>query len=388
MGFSMPESNIEISKDPYFVNFIGSKNLSKSTEMVYLGRIKTFCKFLDKNPMELIKDAQKDSGKKVNEYFNDYIENLKKGGKSPNTIINQIDTIKSFYNRFDIDTKDIKPIIVPETNNSEHKLVSSDQIKEALELSSLRDKAIILIHLSSGMEATELRYLTYGDFINSIDEYIDLKPEELLNIKKIADILLKIEDPVGIWKIEKHRTKKDYVTFNTPESTKAILNYLIDRERKNKPIKSLKDPLFVNSQNQFLKKSAHGSIFKRINNRASFGYLTKKRRFFSSTMLRKFFKNKLHESGIDEVNINALLGQKLDNNIDYHSNDQISILKKEYIKSLGELSMENVNIKTETVTSNEYKLLLAKLNEKDKELAEIKDYLKHIKERMNLKDVQ
>jgi hypothetical protein len=50
--------------------------------------------------------------------------------------------------------------------------------------------------------------------------------------------------------------------------------------------------------------------------------------------------------------------------------------------------MENVNIKTETVTSNEYKLLLAKLNEKDKELAEIKDYLKHIKERMNLKDVQ
>jgi site-specific recombinase XerD len=387
MGFSMIESNYEISKDPYFKNFVGSKNLSKSTEMVYLGRIKTFCKFLNKNPSELIKDAKKEGGKKVNEYFNNYIENLKKGGKSPNTIINQIDTIKSFYNRFDIDTKDIKPIIFPETDNSDHKLVSSDQIKEALELSSLRDKAIILIHLSSGMEATELRYLTYGDFINSIDEYIDLKPEELLNIKKIADILLKIEDPIGTWKIEKHRTKKDYVTFNTPESTKAILNYLIDRERKNKPIQSLKDPLFVNSQNQFLKKSTHGSIFKRINNRANFGYLTKKRRFFSSTMLRKFFKNKLYESGIDKTTINAFLGQKLDNDIDYHSNDQISILKKEYYKSLGPLSMENVNIKTETVTSNEYKLLIAKLNEKDKELEEIKDYLKHINERMNLKDV-
>lgn len=387
MWLFMQESNYEISKDPYFINFIGSKNLSKSTEIVYLGRIKSFCEFLDKNPSELIKEAQKESGKKINEYFYDYIENLKKSGKSPSTIINQTDTVKSFYNNFDIDTNGIKPIIFPETNNSDYKIISSDQIREALELSCLRDKAIILLHLSSGMEATELRSLTYGDFINSIEEYIDLKPEEFLNVKKIADTVLKIDDLVGTWKIEKHRTEKDYVTFNTPESTKAILNYLIDRERKNKPIKSLKDPLFVNSQNQSLKKSAHGSIFKRINNRANFGYLTKKRRFFSSTMLRKFFKNKLHESGVDETTIDAFLGQKLDNNIDYHSNDQISILKKKYSEFLGELSMENVNIKTESITSKEYKLLIAKLNEKDKELEEIKEYLKHIKQGMNLEDV-
>ncbi|EKQ55783.1 MAG: site-specific recombinase XerD [Methanobacterium sp. Maddingley MBC34] len=383
----MQESNYEISKDPYFINFIGSKNLSKSTEIVYLGRIKSFCEFLDKNPSELIKEAQKESGKKINEYFYDYIENLKKSGKSPSTIINQTDTVKSFYNNFDIDTNGIKPIIFPETNNSDYKIISSDQIREALELSCLRDKAIILLHLSSGMEATELRSLTYGDFINSIEEYIDLKPEEFLNVKKIADTVLKIDDLVGTWKIEKHRTKKDYVTFNTPESTKAILNYLIDRERKNKPFKSVKDPLFVNSQNQSLKKSAHGSIFKRINNRANFGYLTKKRRFFSSTMLRKFFKDKLYELGVDETTIDAFLGQKLDNNIDYHSNDQISILKKKYSEFLGELSMENVNIKTESITSKEYKLLIAKLNEKDKELEEIKEYLKHIKQGMNLEDV-
>jgi integrase len=387
MWLFMQESNYKISNDPYFINFIGSKNLSKSTEMVYLGRIKSFCEFLDKKPSELINEAQKESGKKIDKYFYDYIENLKKSGRSPSTILNQTDTVKSFYNNFDIDTKGIKPIIFPETNNSDYNIISSDQIREALELSCLRDKAIILLHLSSGMEATELRYLTYGDFINSIDDYIDLKPEELLNVKKIADIVLKIDDLIGTWKIEKHRTGKDYVTFNTPESTKAILNYLIDRERKNKPIKSLKDPLFVNSQNQSLKKSAHGSIFKRINNRANFGYLTKKRRFLSSTMLRKFFKDKLYESGVDETTIDAFLGQKLDNDIDYHSNDQINILKKKYSESLSELSMETVNIKTETVTSNEYKILIAKLNEKDKELEEIKEYLKHIKEGMILKDV-
>lgn len=384
----MPESNLEILKDPYFINFIERKNLSKSTERVYLGRIKSFCQFVGKNPSELIKEARNESGIKIDEYFHDYIENLKNSGKSFNTIINQTDTVKSFYNQFDINTKNIKPIIFPETDNLDYnKLVSLDQIREALELSSLRDKAIVLLHLSSGMEATELRFLTYGDFINSIEEYIDFKPEELLNVRKIADSLLKMDDLVGTWKIEKHRTEKAYVTFNTPESTKAILSYLIDRERKNKTIKSLNVPLFVNSQNQALKKSVHGSIFKRINNRANFGYLTKNRRLFSSTMLRKYFKTQLHGSGVDDATIDAFLGQKLDNNINYHSNEEVRILKEKYIDSLNVLSVENANIETETITSNEYKMLISKLNQKDKELEEIRKYLKHIKQVMNLKDV-
>ena len=375
----MEETNLEIMNDPYFKNFIKRRRLSESTERVYTGRLRSFFEFLGKNPSELIKEAQKESGRKIDEYFHDYIENLKKSGKSSNTIINRVDTVKAFYNEYDIDTNSINRIIPPETDNlALNKIISQDQIKEALELSSLRDKAIILLHMSSGMEATELRYLTYGDFVNSIEEYIDLKPEERFNVNKIADKLFKMDEVVGTWKIEKNRTKKHYVTFNSPESTKAILSYLIDRERKNKPIKSLKDPLFVNSQNQALNVSAHGSIFKRVNNRANFGYLTKKRRFFSSTMLRKYFKNRLYESGVDEKIVNAILGQKLDMNIDYHSDAEIAILKNKYLDALGNLSIEKADINT--VTSEEYKKLIKKLNEKDKELEEIKKHLNHIKQ--------
>jgi PAS domain-containing protein len=158
-----------------------------------------------------------------------------------------------------------------------------------------------------------------------------------------------------------HRPRKPYEIhverynwFNTPECTKAISSYLIDRERKNKPIKSLDDPLFVNSQNQALNKSSHGSIFKRVNNRANFGYITNKRRFFSSTMLRKYFKIQLDESGLDESTINALLGQKLDDNVNYHSPDEIKILKSSYITALDGLSTESLNIHTETITTSEF----------------------------------
>jgi site-specific recombinase XerD len=377
---------IDMFNDPYFVNFIKGRNLSEASERVYAGRLRSFFEFVGKTPSQLVKETQKD-GLRKDEFFNDYIENLKKGGKSSNTIINQVDTVKAFYHALNIDT-DINKINLIEPPHLENNiLISLDQIKEALELSNLRDKAIILLHLSSGMEATDLRCLTYGDFINSIAEYLDLEPEELFNVKKIANKLLKIDEIVGTWKIEKNRTGKPYVTFNTPESTKAILSYLIDRKRKNKDIKSLEDPLFVNSQNQALKKSSHGSIFKRVNNRANFGYLTKKRRFFSSTMLRKYFKNKLNESGMDESTINALLGQKLDDNIDYHSYNEIEVIKNKYIGALDELSIDKVAIEREIIP-DDYIKLMDRLNEKENELEEIKKHLNRITQSMNLKDGQ
>lgn len=372
------EKNLEIIDDPYFKNFINRKNLSESTERIYIGRIRAFCEFTEKNPTELIKEAQMGRSRNIDKYFEEYIENLKKNGRSTNTIINRLDTVKAFYKEYEIDTVGINRIISPETDNLTHNdIISQDQIKEALELSSLRDKAVILLHMSSGMEANELRHLTYADFVNSIKEYVDIRPDEIFDIKKIQDKLFKIDKIVGTWKIEKNRTRKPYVTFNTPESTEAILSYLIDRERKNKPIKSLEDPLFVNSQNQALNVSAHGSIFKRINNRANFGYITRKRRFFSSTMLRKYFKSELYESGVDEKTLNTLLGQELNMDINYHSDSEIKHLKTKYLGALKNLSIEKAD--TELITSEEYNKLIKKLNEKDKELEEIKKHLNHIK---------
>ena len=373
----MQESDLEVMKDPFFKNFKNRRRISKSTERVYFGRLRSYCEFLGKSPTELIKESQKESRQKIDEYLYDYIDNLKKNGKSYNTIINRVDTVKAFYNEYDIDIGRIDHLILERHNLTAKKIICQDQIREALELSSLRDKAIILLHMSSGMEATELRHLTYGDFINSIKEYIDIKSEDKFNVNKIADKLFKMAETVGIWKIKKNRTKRPYVTFNSPESTKAILSYLIDRKRKNKPIKSLKDPLFVNSENQALNVSAHSTIFKRVNDRANFGYLTKKRRFFSSTMLRKYLKTKLYESGADKTSVNAILGQKLDTNINYHSDSQIKLLKNTYDSVLRNLSLERANV--DTVTSKDYENLIKKLNEKDKELEEIRKHLNYIK---------
>ncbi|MBU4535938.1 MAG: tyrosine-type recombinase/integrase [Euryarchaeota archaeon] len=375
----MDKEYADINNDPYFKNFINGRNVSSSTEIVYYGRLRAFCEFLGITPAELIKEAQREKGKKVDEYLQDYIENLKKSGKSSNTIINRLDTVKAFYKEHDIDTDSINRIIHPGTDKVVvNEIISPDQIKEALQLSSLRDKAIILLHMSSGMEATELRNLTYGDFINSIREYLDLKRGDEFKVDYIANKLCKMDEIIGTWEIKKYRTGRNYVTFNTPESTRAILSYLIDRKRKNKPIKSLNNPLFVNSRNNALNVSVHGSIFKRVNDRANFGYLTEKRRFFSSTMLRKYFKTKLYESGADEILIKTILGQKLDDNNSYPSNSEIKLLKNKYRSALANLSLDEPKI--EHITPEGYKNLLKKLDEKDKKLKTIKKHLEYIKE--------
>jgi hypothetical protein len=159
----------------------------------------------------------------------------------------------------------------------------------------------------------------------------------------------------------------------------------MDRERNNKYVHSLNDPLFVNSKNQALSKYAHGSIFKRANNRADLGYLTDKRRLFSSTMLRKYFRNHLQQLNVDDEIIDAFLGQNLDDNIDYHSDDEIRILKTTYLESVEGLTVRRKHKITESVTSKDYETLIKKLDKKDQELKEIKEHLNYLKQVINSK---
>lgn len=379
----MKHSKINAEQDPLYQEFINKRKLNKSTIKVYNGRFNSFCRFKGLNPSDLIKQAQNNGTTEINHTFYEYIKYLKKGGKSSSTIYNNVDTIKAFYNEYHIDVKQISEIIPKkEDKHVNNKIINKEQIEEALEYSNIRDKAIILLHMSSGMEATELRKLTFGDFIESVKDYVDLKPEDYLNISKLREELVKINEPVGTWKINKTRTNKKYVTFNTPESVNAILHYLIDRERTNKMIKSLKDPLFVNSQNKAMNVSAHGSMFKRVNERANFGHITDKRRFFSSTMLRKYFKTQLSEYGLENATINTLLGQKLNYNSSDLSDAKIRELKSKYIFAIENLSLENP--KTISLTTNEYKRLLNKIDNKDKELKEIKKHLNHLKHVLDL----
>jgi len=72
------------------------------------------------------------------------------------------------------------------------------------------------------------------------------------------------EDLVGTWKIRRYKTKMPYITFNSPESTLAIVDYIFYRYKRNKPIKSIEDPLFSSQYNNMIVIGSHQKIFQRL----------------------------------------------------------------------------------------------------------------------------
>ena len=376
----MKISHEDIQKDETFRNFIKNREIRESTETLYARRLTDFCNFIDKDPTELIEEALKEHNLKTEEQtaYNDlenYLDILKNEGKSFNTIKNRYDTLKAFFNEFNISTPHIKNPIASENEDLTLEIPDINHVKKAVQVSGLRDKAIILLHFTSSMGAIELRYLTYGDFINSINEYLDLNDEEKLDISMVVSELDKIEDAVGTWNIKKIKSGIDYTTFNSPESTHAILDYLIEREMNNKPVKSFEDPLFVNTRNKPLEKSVHGAIFKRINDKAGFKYLDGKRRFFTSGTLRKTFEKSMYSASMDKTTINSLLGYKL-NRQNKSGLKNIEDLKNQYTNALDFLRLESSNDNN----NSEFEMLITKFNERDKELNEIKEHVKYLEE--------
>lgn len=373
-----------IRKDESFRNFVKNREIRESTEILYARRLNDFCKFIGKNPTQLIEEALEEQNldsqnQKLYNVVEDYFNELKDEGRSNNTIKNRYDTLKAFFNEFKISTPSIKDSVNLQEELIQGKIPEKSEIKKAIQVSGLRDKAIILLHFTSGMGAIELRYLTYGDFIDSIDEYLDLSPEKKLDLSKIASKLDKRKDIIGTWHIKKIKTGITYITFNTPESTRAILDYLMDREMNNKLIKSFEDPLFINTWNKPLAKSVHGAIFKRINEKAGFGHIDGKRRFFTSGTLRKSFEKIMYKADVDKMAINCFLGYKSNEMNELDLMNIHESLKTQYIRALPFLNLDNSYERT----NSEFEMLLNKFNEKDEELKQIKQQMKYLEEKMN-----
>lgn len=102
-----------------------------------------------------------------------------------------------------------------------------------------------------------------------------------------------------------------YITFNSPESNKAIVEYILDRERNNKTFKTSDERLFTTATGKPISDAAHSLLFRRLNQRAGLGYRSESRNFFTSHMLRKMFTTTLYKAGVDKLAIDWMLGHKI-----------------------------------------------------------------------------
>lgn len=371
----------DIKNDTAFRDFIKRRRVADTTHKQYIKRMKSYCNFTKKLPNELINEAEEeqDAGiksrkRKTTRYILDYVDAMEKAGQSENTIRNSIDTVTGFYHEYDIDTPRIRGLSKQNGKNASlNELPTKEHVKEALKHCSLRNKAIVLIHFSSGMGASEVRHLTYKDFLNSVDEYLDLEKRDKLDVKKVAHQLKGRDDLIGTWKIRRYKTGMPYITFNSPESTRAILDYLLERERQNKKLKNLDDYLFVNAYNAQISEEGHLLIFQRINDKAEFGYRENNRRFFTSHQLRAMFQSTLYRAGIDKLAIDWMAGHKINEVDEAYFKVDPKKLKMTYMKALKDLTLTEV--KVERVTTPEFDRLLRDSRKKDKQISKLEDRL-------------
>lgn len=355
----------DISMDSMVKEFFLAKNIRESTKKHYLVRLRYYCSFIDKTPSQMIEEAEDEEEerlrmrkRKIRKYFLSWLEELQTKGYSRNSIGSLFTSVKTFYRFFEIELPQVSIELKKDNNKSFEKIPTKEDIKIALNFANIKYKAMILLMSSSGMGSSEIRNLTYGNFLESIKEYYKPTKNEQFDIAQISEVLQGKRNVIPTWKITRFKTGMPYITFSTPESLEALLVYMNSRHNEQ-PFTSLDDWIFVSNGTQM---SGHvlSTYFRRINEKAGFEKL-KHSVFFHTHALRKFFGTTLHKKGIQRLNYDFMMGHKIDQIAEAYIKPNVDSLKLEYMQCLEDLSIESVKFRR--IESEEIKTIVNELNE-------------------------
>lgn len=284
---------MDILKDAKLLQWFANSDLAESTQRVYSMYMKLFCECVGKAPSELISEAiieikagKLPSERKEPEYFAKYKICLKNKNMSPKSQSLAITCVRSFYRAYDIQlsasiTKIKKPMPLRQNMN----FLSKDDIKKLItNCHSLRDRAIILCMVTSGMARQEIINLCMQDIVFD-------------------------DNDIGTVSVRRQKSQTDYMTFISPEAVHALKNYFEERGRTDKQkIKGQDDFVFVTYDNATrIDKGTYGKIFRTL--AEELGYKNGDFQIKSkSHALRKFFASTLENSGMPKNKIDYMLG--------------------------------------------------------------------------------
>jgi integrase len=381
----------DLREDELIKDWLSEIEAAPSTRRNYIQSMKFYTNFAGKTPEQLIEEAEEEvkSGilmrkRKIKRYLLEFREYLKEERKvAPKTLHNHMVAVKSFYRSFDIDLPNLnrKKDFGNRELEENNKRLSKDDIREMLKFTDVRSKALILLMSSSGLAENEVMNLRYGSFKEGLDESTGITTLKLRRIK----------------------TRVDFITFTSPETTKAIMDYIDYRNRKPKQddkksiqtwekhrINTEEDYLFIKKDvpddylrdhdetKRKMRRGAFIQIFrqiaKKMGNETGFGVWQVVR----PHNLRKFFNTQLLNGGADIFFVDFLMGHQIDQTRRAYFKADEKKLKERYMKYLPYLPIE----KTETriLESEEYKDLKGVLDEKEERIRILESEIYKMKE--------
>ena len=296
-----------------------------------------------------------------------YFKKMEEKKLAPTTIKLKLDTYRALLGEYNIEKPKPINIIIPRDRIRDEEIVSWREVEAALSFcNGIRDKAIISFMATSGLRASDVVNLTIGDMIDACDIFFEDDEE------KSIDVLLSKnpDDIIPCWEIMPSKTSSNSqlcVTFNTPEASKYIFQYL--NERKLKDIKKDGDgiikpeePLFATSTKNYLNSDSIGKMFQRINKKlggkedknGKYGRFRAHslRKLFTTTCRRNITQVVINSDRTSEIDIISIFtghvppnesNSKVYEAIESDSPD--SYLRKTYLALVPYLSIQDIEIK-------------------------------------------
>lgn len=340
----------DLCSDPLIIEWIDTLNPSENTRKLYLQAMQNFTDWAGKTPDELLTEAEEEvkAGKlmrqrKIKTYLIGFRKYLQDQGLSSLTVRSRLTGVKSFYKLFDIEIPSL-----PRSGNKarpleENKYIpSKEDIQEVLKVCDPFEKALILVGVSSGLSANEIRNLKIKDFKAGYDPETEITTLDLRRGK------------VGF----------DFVTFLSPEASRAVWDYLSFRERKPKiptprrvqqlSKQKINDDgyLFIARnvpstflENQYeetrkLNENTIIKIYRSISEKAQKNTKTKAWNVIRSHNMRKFFNSTLLNMGADSFFVDFCMGHTLDDTRAAYFRASPEKLREIYLKYVPYLTIQ------------------------------------------------
>ncbi|SET02211.1 Site-specific recombinase XerD [Methanococcoides vulcani] len=362
----------------------------KNTIANYLRGMYQYTEYTEKTPLQLIEEAEQEikQGKLMRErvvkrQLIGFKKTLKDKGLAPLTIKGYLTGVKSFYRFYDIDLPHLpRNASKPRPLKKHMDIPTKDEIREVLKVCELRERAIILVGAASGLSANEIINLKLEAFLKGYDPETEITTLDLRREK------------VGF----------DFITFLTPEASKAVLDYInfrnrpveskyeyrINQFKKQQTIddngylfikKAIPDD-FLNTHDEDLRKldsTTFAHLYRRVSDRAGKASKAGDWNKIRSHNIRKMFNSHLLNAGCDSFKVEFWMGHTLnETQAAYFRSDAVQ-MRDLYQKYIPYLTIQK---EMDISESTEYKQIL---KENDVLRAET---ARHIVERSEVKELQ
>jgi len=341
----------ELKEDLIIIEWLQTLNPKKTTERNYLQAMQEFTEWTGKKPEELLIEAEDEirAGKlmrqrKIKHYIIGFRKYLQDEGYAQLTVKAFLTGVKSFYKLFDIEIPALPRTGTKAKPMEKHcDIPNKEDIQEVLKVCDPLEKAILLIGVSSGLSANEIRRLKIGDFKKGYDP----------------------ETEITILDLRRGKVGFDFVTFLSPEASRAVWDYLTYRGRtiktgEKKRLKQLEkqkifsdnDYLFIrrhisseymksrNEEERMLSRDAFMKVYRFISEKAQKNTPRGDWNLIRSHNVRKFFNSAMLNAGADSFFVEFCMGHTLDDTRAAYFRASPEKLKEIYKKYIPYLTIQ------------------------------------------------